>query len=127
MVRNRKSKGINAERELVHLFWKENWAAVRVAGSGASRYPTPDVLASNGERPLAIECKSCATNNQYLTKEEITELKQFSDMFGAEAWVGVRFSSEAWRFYKIGELRETEKNYVVNRKEMGLDFQTLIT
>ena len=52
---SRKSKGINAERSLIHKFWAHNWAAIRVAGSGSSKYPSPDVLAGNNLRKLAIE------------------------------------------------------------------------
>ena len=32
---SKKSKGISAERELIHKFWGTGWAAVRVAGRGA--------------------------------------------------------------------------------------------
>ena len=53
-----KKKGINAERELIHMFWAEKWAAIRVAGSGSSKYPSPDILAGNNLRKLAIECKA---------------------------------------------------------------------
>ena len=42
-----KSKGINAERELIHKFWGVGWGAVRVAGSGSMRYPSSDILAAN--------------------------------------------------------------------------------
>lgn len=43
-----KSKGINAEREIIHLFWSmPGWTACRVAGSGSMKYPSPDVIAGN--------------------------------------------------------------------------------
>jgi Holliday junction resolvase len=124
---NRKSKGIKAERELNHLFWAERWACVRVAGSGASRYPTPDLLASNGKRVLAIECKSSKSEYQYLDEHEIEDLKRFSAIFGAEAWIGVRFSGEAWKFYRIKELKKTAKAYMVSRKSDGLSFEVLVS
>jgi Holliday junction resolvase len=126
---SRKSKGINAEREIIHLFWKEGWAALRVAGSGAIRYPSPDVLAGNKTRRLAIECKASKSKNQYLTKEEIEQLKQFSCIFGAEPWIGVRFNNEKWIFLSIDDLKETGKNYVVsieNSKLRGVSFEELI-
>ena len=45
---SRKSKGINAERELIRLFEDTNkWSACRVAGSGSSRYPSPDIIAAS--------------------------------------------------------------------------------
>ena len=62
---SRKSKGINAERELIHLFWKTNsWTAVRIAGSGSSKYPCPDILAANISRKIAIEAKSTKDKNK---------------------------------------------------------------
>ncbi|MBW2967284.1 Holliday junction resolvase, partial [Candidatus Woesearchaeota archaeon] len=36
---NRKAKGLSAERELIHMFWKNGWSALRVAASGAIKYP----------------------------------------------------------------------------------------
>jgi len=59
---SQKSKGMNAERELIHLFWKSGWAPLRVAGSGVARTPCPDVIAGNGIRRLAIEAKSSKKN-----------------------------------------------------------------
>ena len=66
-----KSKGINAERELVHMFWSKNWACLRIAGSGSSRYPSPDVLVSNKLRRLAIECKITKEQKKYFERKEI--------------------------------------------------------
>ncbi len=40
----RKSKGSAAERELIHKFWANSWGAIRVAGSGSSQFPSPDIL-----------------------------------------------------------------------------------
>ncbi len=125
---NRKAKGIGAERELIHLFWKNLWAAVRVAGSGSMKYPSPDIIASNNKRKLAIECKATKSTYQYLTKDEISELKKFSKMFGAETWIGVRFRKD-WYFLNIEDIRETENNFAVNTelaKQKGLTFNELI-
>ena len=75
---SKKGKGINAERELIHAFWKEkNWTAIRVAGSGCSKYPAPDIVAGNLLRKLAIECKSSKTNIIYIPKEEIFKGTRF--------------------------------------------------
>ena len=52
-----KSKGINAERQLIHMFWSVKWTACRIAGSGSSKYPSPDIIAANRARKLAIEAK----------------------------------------------------------------------
>ena len=126
---SRKSKGINAERELIHLFWGSGWAAVRVAGSGASRYPSPDVLAGNSRRKIAVECKSAKGEYQYLQKDEIDALKNFAQIFGAEPWVGIRFDNDSWYFMSIDNLKETAKNFVATRdsvKQTGLNFNEMI-
>lgn len=108
---SRKSKGINAERDLIHKFWAAEWGAVRVAGSGSSVYPSPDIIASNKTRRLAVECKSCKGKYQYLTKDGITQLKTFSAIFDAEPWVAVKFNKVGWFFIKACDLKETNKNF----------------
>lgn len=125
---NRKAKGIGAERELIHMFWMNSWAAVRVAGSGSMKYPSPDILAANSKRKLGIECKASKSKYQYLTKEEIGELKQFCSIFGSEPWIGVRFGKE-WYFLSLDDLKETNKNFVISSelaKQKGLTFNELI-
>ena len=67
---NLKAKGINAERELVHLFHKFGWSAVRIAGSGSSKYPCPDVLAGNGFRRIAIEAKAIFLGKSWRARRE---------------------------------------------------------
>lgn len=126
---SRKSKGINAERELIHLFWKNKWASIRVAGSGSMRYPSADVLATNKLRRLAIECKSSKDKAKYLTEDGIKQLKTFSELFNAEPWVGVRFNNEEWYFLSIEDIKITKKNYLISldlAKKKGLLFNELI-
>ena len=127
---NTKSKGSNAERELLHMFWKNNWACVRTAGSGSMKYDSPDVLAGNHNKKLAIECKVTKSNYQYFTKEEIFSLRSFSHLFGAEAFVGIKFNGKGWIFLKANLLRETEKNYCVAKndaEDKGICFEELIS
>jgi Holliday junction resolvase len=125
---NTKAKGTGAERELIHLFWMNSWAAVRVAGSGSMKYPSPDVLASNNKRKLGIECKASKGKYQYLTKEEVKQLKEFCSSFGSEPWIGIRFGRE-WYFLSLDDLKETSKSFVVSNelaKQKGLTFNELI-
>ena len=43
---------------------------------------------------------------------------QFADLFGAEAYIAVRFNNLGWRFYRPEELNKTTSgNYVVNKKQ----------
>lgn len=127
---SKKSKGLNAERELVHKFWENEWCCNRIAGSGSVRYPSPDLIAGNVARKIAMECKSTAGKKQYLTKKEIAELKEYSQKFGAEPWIGVRFDNLSWYFLSLDDLQETEgENYVVTiplAKRKGLLFEEMI-
>ncbi len=126
---NRKSKGIKAERDLVQLFCMTgDWLAIRVAGSGSSRFACPDVLAGNRIRKLAIECKTVSTENKYLSEADIDQIKEFADVFGAEPWIGVKFRSE-WFFLSIDDLKKTNKGYAISKelaKNKGLLFEELI-
>ncbi len=111
-----KTKGTGAERELVHLFWAKEWAASRVAGSGSIKYPVPDILASKNKRVLAIECKTTKNDCQYLTKEEVTDLKEYAKITGAEPLIAVRFAREEWRFLHPDEMDVTISQFVISRK-----------
>ena len=125
-----KSKGINAERELVHMFWSKNWACLRIAGSGSSRYPSPDILVGNKLRRLAIECKITKDHKKYFEKREIEDLKKFAVIFGAEPWVAVKFKDHEWHFVVVDDLIETKKCYVIDTdraKTKGLLFEEIIT
>src|SRR3989344_4913219 len=113
---SRKSKGINAERELIHKFWQQGWAATRVAGSGSSRYPSPDIIAGRGDKKIAIECKSSKEKYKYITKEELIQLKAFSEIFGAEPWIAVRFNNTPWYFIKTENLEEKGASFLVDLK-----------
>lgn len=124
-----KSKGINAERELIHLFWGCGWSACRVAGSGSTKYPSPDVIAGNNVRKIAVECKVTKNVRQYFTKKEIEELQKFSDIFGAEPWVGVKFNNVDWYFLTLEDLASRGSAYSVNipeAKMKGFLFNELV-
>ncbi|MFH1439007.1 MAG: Holliday junction resolvase Hjc [Candidatus Woesearchaeota archaeon] len=127
---NWKAKGTNAERELISFFWKtEKWAAIRAAGSGCSRFPSPDILAGNSLRRLSIECKTCQNDKIYILKKDIEQLENFSRMFGAEAWIGIRFSKKEWYFLSLEDVKETHKNFTISTdlaKRKGLLFEEML-
>ena len=124
-----KSKGINAERELIHLFWSNKWTAVRVAGSGSNRYPSPDILASNAVRRLAIEAKITKDKYKHFSADEIFQLKEFSCKFGAEPWIAIKFNRNSWFFLDLDSLTATGSNFSISlelAKNKGVSFGELI-
>jgi len=124
-----KRKGTIAERELIEKFWgSEGWCAHRIAGSGSNKFPSPDLIVGNSLRKLAIEVKITSDDKKYFTEDEIFGLKEFSNIFGAEAWVAIKMLKE-WYFLNIEDLRQTGKSYAVSIDELrnkGLLFEELI-
>ena len=125
-----KKKGSNAERELAHMFYKSDWGSLRAAGSGSTSLPSPDILAGNGKRYLAIECKSIKDNKKYFPEEEIEQLKLFAKTFGAEPWIGIRFDFLKWFFVHIEDIEKSKgKHYVITldyAQKKGKSFEELI-
>ena len=109
-----KSKGSNAERELLHMFWAKNWACIRSAGSGSMKYPGPDLLVGNLSRRMAIECKSSKSNKIYLSEYDVGQLKNFSKVFDARPWFAVKFLRKNWLFISIEDLEKTKTGYVID-------------
>ena len=113
---NRKAKGTAAERELLHLFWEYGWACSRIAGSGNTHHPSPDLLAGNGQKVLALECKTLKNNIKYFDEEEISQLLIFSQIFGAEPWIAIKFDRKPWFLLKINDLEQTNKKKALSLK-----------
>lgn len=125
-----KVKGNRTERELLHLFWSAGYGVSRVAGSGSTPLPSPDLIAGKEGKLFAIECKA-GKGTRYLSKKEINELEEFSSRIGAEALVAARFNNAPWIFLKISDLgvSRTGENYFVNlklAKEKGVLFKDLV-
>ncbi len=128
-MRNAKAKGAKGERELVKIFNENNWVCMRAAGSGSSQYPSPDILAGNAIRRVAIECKVTKEKKKYFKLEEIEQLRLFSRKFGAESWVGVQFSGEPWYFLMLEDLENTGNCLAVSvglAKRRGLTVDELL-
>ena len=125
---SRKAKGSNAERDLVHLFWSRGWTAVRVAGSGSMKYPSPDVIASKNKKSLAIECKACKTGYQYFDISEIEQLEEFARKAGHKALVAIKFNRTDWLFLEPEQLNRTTKRIGIKKSaalERGKRFEEL--
>lgn len=125
-----KAKGSRAERELFHLLWKEGYGVVRSAGSGSTTQPSVDLVASNGKRVLAIECKSVKSEKKYFSIEELEQLHIFASTFGAEGWLAIRFDSKGWYFILAEKIQRSKgENYLVTYSQLqkeGLQFEEFI-
>jgi len=126
-----KGKGGRTERELIHLFHDTgNFAPIRIAGSGSTPLPAPDIVVGGKGKVFAIECKS-GKKERYIDPQQIKELLEFSAKFGAIPLVGVRFDREGWWFLAVNDLKQSKAgNYRVDlelAKEKGVSFNELIS
>ena len=125
-----KTKGSNAERELLHMFWGKGWACLRSAGSGSMKYPGPDLLVGNLVRRMAIECKATKENKLYLNEHDISQLREFSKVFDARPLFAVKFARRDWLFLNLEDIERTPKGFVIDLKiaELrGTSFEELIS
>ncbi|MFH1592510.1 MAG: Holliday junction resolvase Hjc [Candidatus Woesearchaeota archaeon] len=126
-----KRKGSRVERELFHLFHStKTHTCARIAGSGSTPKPAPDLLVGGRGRVLAIECKSGKGKRRDIKKKQIEELQEFSKLFGAEPWIAARFDNMPWYFLKVKQLGVSKgNNYFINPKlaiKKGLRFEEII-
>jgi Holliday junction resolvase len=124
-------KGTREERELVKMLWDADCAAMRApASGGATKKPLPDVIAGNGKIYLAIEVKSTSQERIYIDSGKIDALLEFSNIFGAQPYVGAKFIREKWRFVRIEHLHKTkQKNYRLNKElafKKGIELEELL-
>ena len=124
-MRSAKQKGSTAERDLVAKFWEQGWSAHRIAGSGSSKYPSPDIIAGNWERKLAIEVKITKATIKYFSEEEIEALLTFARMFGAEPWVAVKFTGVAWHLLPVENLTKTNKQWCIREQDLSFKGQIM--
>lgn len=123
--------GSREERELVKMFWDADCAAMRApASGGATKKPLPDIIAGNGEIYLAIEVKSSSKDRIYIDSDKIDALCEFAKIFGAQPYIGAKFTRKKWRFLTPDILHITrQKNYRVNLDlafEKGLEFDEIL-
>ena len=114
---NNKAKGSKAERELVQLFTKQGWRAVRVAGSGVGDDSPCDLIAAKtGRKGFTIECKSSKKSSVYITKQQIEDFVTFSYILGLTPVIAVRFNREGFIFLSPKQLKDTGKYWVISLK-----------
>jgi Holliday junction resolvase len=124
-----KRKGSNAERELLLSLYNKKYAVSRVAGSGSSPLPTPDIIALKNKKAYAIECKTKKGKYLNIKKTQIEELKIWEKLSSFKSYVAWRIAKNKWYFVHISKLKETKKAYSIKKEEIiekGIDFDTFI-
>ena len=110
------SKGARRERELLSNLNERGYVGLRAPSSGSTtQRELPDIIAGKNGFSLAIEVKASSKDKIYVDKTEIEDLKTFSDAFGSEYYLAVKFNYCDWMFFKDEELFETEKSYRIEK------------
>ena len=109
-----KAKGSKAERELYDMFIKNNYRAIRAAGSGTMENADCDIIAGKKGKKYCIEVKSSKKPVKYISKEQINKFIVFSEIFGLKPVIAVRFNRLGWFFLNPKHMKESGKNFVVN-------------
>lgn len=111
-----KSKGSRFERELIAELWRNGFAAVRVAGSGISVFPCPDIVAGDGKKFFAFEVKMRSSLPLYISSEEVEKLQKFSEKFGSICLIALKLPRKKWRFFAIEDMRITPKGFSIDEE-----------
>jgi len=111
-----KKRGISFEREIIKKCWEQNIAAHRIAGSGSSKYPSPDIIAFRNGKGYAIECKSTKNGTIYIKEESIKQLIKFSKISGLNPVVAIKFPRNYF-FIHPNELQKEGKMFKLNMDE----------
>jgi len=119
-----KTKGANAERELLHMLSANGFAVVRVAGSGMISETSADLIAGNSFKKFVIECKTCKSHKRYLEKQQISDLKEFAKKFGFPPLIAVKFNRQGWWFIEPGDLEDTGKNLAISLEDIKIKGQS---
>ncbi len=122
----RYAKGAEAERELIHTLYDKGFSVVRVAGSGKSSLPAPDLLALYQGRVLAFECKAWGNSSISIPVPKMQELLDWCQRAGAEPVIAWKYPRQGWFFLKPTDLSASDKHYSITlrharAKAMHLD------
>ena len=116
-----KAKGSRVERELLQLFTDKTWKAARVAGSGVNENTFCDLIAGKAGKTYAVEVKSSKGPRIYITKQQISDFSEFTEVMGLIPVIAVRFNREGWLFLEPKQLEDSGVNFVVNLKKAKVE------
>ncbi|MEM1645785.1 MAG: Holliday junction resolvase Hjc [Ignisphaera sp.] len=121
-INRKKSKGANAERELVVKLWKLGFAVLRgpASGSKIKKGIYPDIVAIKNRHIFVFEVKKrTKLSHVYISKDQIEKIKEFARRAGGEPLVAVKISElQAWRAIPLTHIREVSPSKVRIDKEI---------
>ena len=115
------AKGANAERELIRMLFGKGFAVARVAGSGVSPFPCPDIVALKQGKVLGIECKAWDSAYLSIPIAQVSDLQKWADTAGAEVYIGWKQPRKGWFFLLPSHFKKTNKFFIISQKKAVLD------
>jgi Holliday junction resolvase len=97
--------------------YKQGYAVVRVAGSGAIDMPCPDIVALKSGRCYAVECKAWAKRNLCIPAEKVEELLAWAKRAGARPVIAWRYPRQGWFIMEPKEMHRSDKYYCINLEQ----------
>ena len=111
------NKGASAERELIHSLSDKGFAVLRVAGSGVSPLPSPDVVALKDGRIIAFECKAWKGNYLAIPVVTFNDEVNWAKTAGAEFFIAWKIPRAGWLFVRAEHFRNAGKNFMISLEE----------
>ncbi len=109
-------KGAGAERELIHKLFSLGFSVARIAGSGSTSLPSPDIIALTPEKRLAIECKFWNSDYLHIPVDEMEQLAGWAGRAGTEMFVAWKIPNKGWFFLLPTHFNKNKKNFTVSKK-----------
>ena len=117
-MQKNKAKGSKVERELFQKFIEDGrYRVVRVAGSGTMENADCDLIAGKKGNKYCIEVKSSKKSSIYIEKDQIERFMIFSEIFGLEPVIALRFNREGWLFIHPSQLKDSGKHFAVSLED----------
>ncbi|MCK4883362.1 MAG: hypothetical protein KAS30_00695 [Candidatus Diapherotrites archaeon] len=110
-------KGATSERELMRKFWEMGYASLRVAGSGSTHLPAPDVVAVSSSRVFAFECKNWKSDHLLIKHKEMNELEEWADRAEGKFYIAWKIPHKGWFFLKKYHFNNTGEHYCISKDE----------
>ncbi len=122
----KKQFGSNAERELLRKIWNVGWACIRVAGSGSTGFPAPDLVLMRDGRSILIEVKSTRNGSIYIREEQLYELNHLREISRAEVYIAAKFVGNGWYFFKLDDIMSDRRITLERAQKEGMSFREFV-